>query len=1023
MQNKYFRAKPLIYFLIWTFLLLITSESIPVYGKEVPKSNTRPVIRIKAGHGLTAAQREQFENHMEEGKRLYGDMDHEGAIKRFQQAGLLARTKEQRSDVYLYLSLSNYSLMSRGRSSEFTDTLDKLIEVDYYLQLDPELCPQRFIDMFEQSKRNFGVIKIHSLPAGAEVFINNSRTSVGLTPLTLAAKAGQVRLEMRKGKKKKKTTIQVDAGKEVQSPVYELKGGKTSLLWILGGVLAVGGLGAALALGGGGNGGSGSNGVGGGGGTVITTGTVQISSNPSGALALLDGAEKGTTPVTITDVPAGSHTVQIMKEGYLDHQESVTVTAGQTSTVNATLGKHVITFVSPLKNSECMVGDDLQIQWELDQSSQGQYRNPVQNFLKSSAPYTMPAQTNINSSVTSDLRSDIEHGSGILRTQATRRSSHRIAASSSRSSAAHARRFFNSPMVGSTHRNNGHLQRQIPEALIQGEAEAQRLATVKLVLLESGNYNRTIVSSTENDGLFEWNIPKNLTPGGDFRIRISCTENEDVSYNSERFSILGDELRFILSKDEVIVPEGGTAGFRVKLSTRPKADVVASVRHSSGDGDLSIKSGESFVFTESNWNTYHKVILECAVDGDAADGEAVFRISAAGIPGRAIVATEHDTIVPTPPKPPVAPTNLSAAHPVEIGHPQYQVALSWEDNSNDESGFKVQRRDRTPEFSDFVTLPPNTTSYIDSDFDDEGFYAYRIVAFNSDGDSEFSNEDYVHVIYPPYNLLAQEITGPAVRLGWSYGADYEWFSVERKVNDGEWAVIEFDPMFLISGHMYDTTVSSGNTYSYRVRCEVTYNDETWHSSYSNTVSITIGATLPEAPTNLSAAHPVETGYHQYQVALSWEDNSNNESGFRVQRNSSHIAILPPNTTSYTDTDFDNEGQYSYRVVAFNSDGDSDYSNSVLVHVIYPPENLTAQELAGPTVRLDWQYGTEYEWFSIERKVEGGEWTVIEENIMTFLQGYYDDTTVSAGNTYSYRVRCVNGTFYSPYSNTVSITLD
>lgn len=99
---------------------------------------------------------------------------------------------------------------------------------------------------------------------------------------------------------------------------------------------------------------------------------------------------------------------------------------------------------------------------------------------------------------------------------------------------------------------------------------------------------------------------------------------------------------FVTTSDTVTVPEGGQSTFQVKLSERPAANVTATVRWISGDADITISSGENLTFTSGNWDTYQAVTLNAAEDSDAENGEAIFRISAAGIPDKDILAVEQD---------------------------------------------------------------------------------------------------------------------------------------------------------------------------------------------------------------------------------------------------------------------------------------------------------------------------------------------------------------------------------------------
>ena len=67
------------------------------------------------------------------------------------------------------------------------------------------------------------------------------------------------------------------------------------------------------------------------------TGSVSVSSTPSGASVYLDGSLKGTTPLTIARVSVGNHTLRLTKTGYQNYVTTVTVQARKTTTVSATL--------------------------------------------------------------------------------------------------------------------------------------------------------------------------------------------------------------------------------------------------------------------------------------------------------------------------------------------------------------------------------------------------------------------------------------------------------------------------------------------------------------------------------------------------------------------------------------------------------------------------------------------------------------------------------------------------------------
>ncbi|MBT0733641.1 PEGA domain-containing protein [Methanoculleus bourgensis] len=66
-------------------------------------------------------------------------------------------------------------------------------------------------------------------------------------------------------------------------------------------------------------------------------GSIAITSNPMGAEIYLDGELKGTAPLTLTNIPAGKHTLLVTKIGYVESNSTVTVTADKETKVSKSL--------------------------------------------------------------------------------------------------------------------------------------------------------------------------------------------------------------------------------------------------------------------------------------------------------------------------------------------------------------------------------------------------------------------------------------------------------------------------------------------------------------------------------------------------------------------------------------------------------------------------------------------------------------------------------------------------------------
>src|SRR4029450_3673278 len=108
------------------------------------------------------------------------------------------------------------------------------------------------------------------------------------------------------------------------------------------------------------------------------------------------------------------------------------------------------------------------------------------------------------------------------------------------------------------------------------------------------------------------------------------------------------------------------------------------------------------------------------------------------------------------------------------------------------------------------------------------------------------------------------------------------------------------------------------------------NTPTRTSTQTRTPTSTPTRAPPAAPSNLTA-----TAISGTQINLAWQDNSNNENGFKIERcqgnsctNFAEIAQVGANVTVFSDTGLTPDTQYGYRVRAFNALGDSPYSNIV-----------------------------------------------------------------------------------------------
>lgn len=127
----------------------------------------------------------------------------------------------------------------------------------------------------------------------------------------------------------------------------------------------------------------------------------------------------------------------------------------------------------------------------------------------------------------------------------------------------------------------------------------------------------------------------------------------------------------------------------------------------------------------------------------------------------------------TPPAPPAAPSNLVATPLTHV-----RIDLSWSDESNNESGFEIERLGQGNPFALIATVGPNQTAYTDMPLEAEEAYCYRIRAVNAYGESDWS--DVVCVETPAVGGIALDFDGTDayVTFGDAAALDLPQFTLE-----------------------------------------------------------------------------------------------------------------------------------------------------------------------------------------------------------------------------------------------------
>jgi len=178
-----------------------------------------------------------------------------------------------------------------------------------------------------------------------------------------------------------------------------------------------------------------------------------------------------------------------------------------------------------------------------------------------------------------------------------------------------------------------------------------------------------------------------------------------------------------------------------------------------------------------------------------------------------------------------------------------------------------------------------------------------------------------------------------------------------------------------------------------------------------------------APTDLTAFSTINN-----QIQLGWEDNSDDELGFIIERKTGELEFTIIDTTSqnidsFLDTEVEVDSAYTYRVCALFQNEISDYSEEVsIVLTSCSPTNLTAFSTCDYEIQLDWEDRSDEEiGFVLERKTNNLSFIIID-TLATDAISFLDENT-ETGNTYSYRVAALFEDGLSSWSNEVSLDLE
>jgi len=108
----------------------------------------------------------------------------------------------------------------------------------------------------------------------------------------------------------------------------------------------------------------------------------------------------------------------------------------------------------------------------------------------------------------------------------------------------------------------------------------------------------------------------------------------------------GPACSLVVSPQQVVVPEGGTASIWVSLGVEPAASIPATIVRVSGDPDIALRSSSTLIFERSGglhpWDVAQEVILSASSDPDGLVGLARFKVTLGDCASSEFTAAEKD---------------------------------------------------------------------------------------------------------------------------------------------------------------------------------------------------------------------------------------------------------------------------------------------------------------------------------------------------------------------------------------------
>ncbi len=357
-----------------------------------------------------------------------------------------------------------------------------------------------------------------------------------------------------------------------------------------------------------------------------------------------------------------------------------------------------------------------------------------------------------------------------------------------------------------------------------------------------------------------------------------------------------------------------------------------------------------------------------------------------------------------------APTSVWASD----GDYRGKIVVNW-DKQPKADGYKVYRStSATVGYAKIADISINsTTSYEDTTVND-GIYYYKLKAFDSYGQSDYSNFDsgYMKELPVPANLSASDgLYRDRVELSWDSVIEADDYNIYRSsTQTGTFSFIGSSTTNSFDDNPADTSV-----YYYKVKSSDQYGESDFSNADSGSIKIL------QAPTNINATD----GTYTDKIQVSW-DSVTDATEYEVYRSSTSGGVDQTLIGNVTGTTYDDNPQntstYYYSVKAIDAYGESDMSSTdsgnMMSAFASTPDGLTASQGGyRDKIIVSWNSLTGADGYQVYRSTTiDGIYSMIGNTTGTS----YDDTDYPGNtSTYYYKINAYKSNGYSDFSSVVS----